>query len=169
MIVEAKKKREFKVYNERDYNADKKASDYPDWPAQSFHVSHLTGESFKTDGFRPWALSRDLGMIEATGGMVDAHVNRRGRPYSAEEIQHRHFHNIHYQMIYVLEGWMRSEFEGKGEITMKKGSCWLQPPRIKHTVMDFSNDLELLEIIIPANYDTVMVNEPPGGHPASKA
>ena len=64
---------------------------------------------------------------------------------------------------------MRSEFEGKGEITMKKGSCWLQPPRIKHTVMDFSNDLELLEIIIPANYDTVMVNEPPGGHPVGKA
>jgi hypothetical protein len=31
--------------------------------------------------------------------------------------------------------------------------------------MGFSDDLELLEIIIPAKYDTVMVNEPPGGHP----
>ena len=48
---------------------------------------------------------------------------------------------------------------------MKEGSCWLQPPKLRHTVMGFSDDLELLEIIIPAKYDTVMVNEPPGGHP----
>ena len=156
---------DLEIFNERDYPADKKPSDYPDWPAQSFHVSHLNEDSFKTPGFRPWSLSRDLGMIAATGGMVDAHVNRRARPFNAEEISHRHFHNVHYQMIYVLKGWMRSEFEGHGEILMKEGSCWLQPPRPKHTVMGFSDDLELLEVIIPAKYDTVMLNEPPGGHP----
>jgi hypothetical protein len=88
------KDREFKVYKEQDYPADKKASDYPDWPEQAFHVSHLESDSFKTDGFRPWALSRDMGMIEATGGMVDVHVNKRAKPYDAKEIAHRHFHNV---------------------------------------------------------------------------
>jgi hypothetical protein len=72
--------RDFKVYKEADYPQDKKASSYPDWPPQAFHVSHLGEGSFKTDGFRPWALSRDMGMIEATGGMVDVHVNRRAKP-----------------------------------------------------------------------------------------
>ena len=60
------------VFNERDYPADKKPSAYPDWPPQTFHVSHLNEDSFKTPGFRPWSLSRDLGMIEATGGIAPA-------------------------------------------------------------------------------------------------
>jgi quercetin dioxygenase-like cupin family protein len=106
-----------------------------------------------------------MGMIEATGGMVDVHVNRRAKPYDPAEIAHRHFHNVHYQMVYVLKGWVRSEFEGHGEHLMKEGSCWLQPPRIKHTVLGFSDDLEILEVIIPANYDTVNLNEPPKGTP----
>ena len=58
-------------------------------------------------------------------------------------------------MIYVLKGWIRSEFEGQGEVTMRAGTAWLQPPRIKHTVLDYSDDCELLEIILPAEFDTV--------------
>ena len=38
---------------------------------------------------------------------------------------------------------------------MYEGSCWLQPPKIKHTVLDYSHDCELLEIILPAEFDTV--------------
>jgi quercetin dioxygenase-like cupin family protein len=68
-------------------------------------------------------------------------------------------------MVYVLKGWVRSEFEGHGEFVMKEGSCWLQPPRIKHTVLGFSDDMEILEVIIPANYDTINLNEPPKGTP----
>ena len=51
------------------------------------------------------------------------------------------------------------------QFVMKEGSCWLQPPRIKHTVLGFSDDLEILEVIIPANYDTINLNEPPKGTP----
>jgi quercetin dioxygenase-like cupin family protein len=57
-------------------------------------------------------------------------------------------------MIYVLKGWMKGEYEGE-VITMSEGSCWLQPPKIKHTVLDYSDDCELLEIILPAEFDTV--------------
>ena len=85
---------DLEVFNEDEYPENKKVSNLPDWPHQSFHVSHLDDDSFKTPGFRPWSLSRDLGMIEATGGMVDAHVNRRARPFNGEEISHRHFHNV---------------------------------------------------------------------------
>ena len=40
-------------------------------------------------------------------------------------------------------------------VTMHAGSCWLQPPRIKHTVLDYSDDCEVLEIIVPADFKTV--------------
>jgi mannose-6-phosphate isomerase-like protein (cupin superfamily) len=124
------------------------------WPKQRFHVSHLREEDFKVSGLRAYALSRDLGFAEATGGMVDAHVNRRGRPFNAEEVSHRHFHDIRFQMVYVLKGWAKMEFEGQGEITVREGSAWIQPPGIKHTVLGFSDDYEILEMIIPAKYDT---------------
>ena len=38
---------------------------------------------------------------------------------------------------------------------MHVGSCWLQPPNIRHVVLDYSDDCELLEIILPADFDTV--------------
>jgi hypothetical protein len=38
---------------------------------------------------------------------------------------------------------------------MKEGSCWIQPSRIKHTVLDYSDDCEMLEIVLPADFDTV--------------
>ena len=40
-------------------------------------------------------------------------------------------------------------------MTMREGSCWLQPPKIKHKVLDYSDDCELLEIILPADFETV--------------
>jgi quercetin dioxygenase-like cupin family protein len=57
-------------------------------------------------------------------------------------------------MVYVLKGWAKMEFEGQGEITVREGSAWIQPPGIKHTVLGFSDDYEILEMIIPAQYDT---------------
>jgi hypothetical protein len=45
--------------------------------------------------------------------------------------------------------------EGEGETMMQQGSSWTQPPRIKHLVMDYSDDVELLEIILPADFKTV--------------
>jgi hypothetical protein len=38
---------------------------------------------------------------------------------------------------------------------MKEGSAWIQPPRIKHLIMDYSDDVELLEVILPAEFKTV--------------
>lgn len=152
-----------RVMTEAEYDPSRSIEKKGGWPKQVFHVSHLREEDFKNDGFRSFTLSRDLGFAKATGGMVEAHVNRRARPYNAAEIAHRHFHDTQFQMVYVLKGWVRNEFEGQGEFVMREGSCWIQPPGIKHTLLDYSDDLEVLEIIIPAVYDTVNVDEPPGG------
>jgi hypothetical protein len=50
---------------------------------------------------------------------------------------------------------MATEFEGEGTHTFHAGSCWIQPPRIKHTVLGYSDDCELLEIVLPADFETV--------------
>jgi len=76
----------------------------------------------------------------------------------AEELSQRHHHNVDLQLVYVLKGWFKNEFEGKGVYVMRAGSCWLQPPCIRHTVLGWSDDCELLEIIMPAEHETV--NEP---------
>ena len=129
------------------------------WPVQKFHVSHLKDAEFKGNGLRPYVVYRDLGTKEATGGLVDAHVNARGRPFEKEAVSKPHFHDVKFQMVYILKGWSRAVFEGYGEHLMVEGSCWVQPAGIKHMVLEYSDDLELLEIIIPGNYETVEVPE----------
>ena len=145
---------ELRVLKASEFDPTKSQEKKSGWPKQKLHISHLREEDFKVQGLRAYTLSRDLGMAEATGGMVDAHVNRRARPFDAAEVAHRHFHDIQFQLVYVLKGWSKMEFEGHGEVTMREGSCWIQPPGIKHTVLGFSDDYEILELIIPAKYDT---------------
>lgn len=121
---------------------------------QTFHVSHPRQEDFK-EGLRRYAKYRDLGMAKATNGMVQAHVIRLIPPCDPEEVSQRHYHEVELQLVYVLKGWIKSEFEGQGEVTMREGACWLQPPRIKHAVLDYSHDCELLELVVPAEFDTL--------------
>ena len=58
-------------------------------------------------------------------------------------------------MVYVLKGWFESEFEGHSVHTLRAGSCWTQPLKIKHTVRGYSDDCKLLEIVLPADFATV--------------
>src|SRR3712207_6727500 len=134
-----------RVLHESEFDPSKSLAVKHKWPKQMFHVSHLREEDFKNDGLRSYTLQRDLGFYKATGGMVEAHVNRRARKFNADEVSHWHFHDTLFQMVYVLKGWVRSEFEGQGVLEMREGSCWIQPPGIKHIVRDFSDDLEILE------------------------
>jgi hypothetical protein len=123
---------------------------------QRFTVSHLNEKDFKRDGLRPYARYRDLGIAKATGGLAQAHVIRLVPPCT-DEVRKRHAHAVELQLVYVLKGWIKNEFEGHGEQLMRAGTSWLQPPNIKHTVLDYSDDCEMLEIIVPAKFDTVEV------------
>jgi mannose-6-phosphate isomerase-like protein (cupin superfamily) len=120
---------------------------------QTFVVSHLADGKFE-QGLRRYAHYRDLGIAKATGGLAAAHVIRLVPPCIPEEVAKRHYHDVDFQMIYVLKGWFKGEYDGE-VVTMREGSAWLQPPKIKHTVLDYSDDCELLEIILPADFETV--------------
>lgn len=126
-----------------------------DRPRQRVAISHYRDEDFKADGLRAYAKYRDLGIAEATGGLARAHVIRLIGPCNPKEVSKLHFHDVDFQMVYVLKGWVKTYMEGLGENLFKEGSSWTQPPRIRHLIMDYSDDVELLEVILPADFKTV--------------
>jgi len=125
---------------------------------QKFTVSHHREEDFDA-GLRAYSAYRDLGLAAATDGMVQAHVIRMTKPFETNEVAIPHYHDVDFQMVYVLKGWFQSEFEGEGVHTFHAGSCWIQPPGIKHTVLGYSDDCELLEIVLPAEFETVTLED----------
>jgi mannose-6-phosphate isomerase-like protein (cupin superfamily) len=135
--------------------AAKTASKTKARPKQRIAVSHHREEDFKSDGLRTYAKYRDLGIKDATHGLAQAHVIRLQGPCNPEEVSKLHYHDIEFQMVYVLKGWVKTYMEGQGEMMMKEGGCWTQPPRIRHMILDYSDDVELLEVILPADFKTV--------------
>ncbi len=118
-----------------------------------FSVSHLKTSEFKDDGLRPFFQYRDLGIRDATKGLVLAHVIRTKPGTHAQP--ERHHHEVQFQLVYVLKGWVKFHYEGVGEVTLKPGSCVHQPPGIKHIEIEHSDDLELIEIVMPADFETI--------------
>lgn len=151
----AKAKRTARVHKVKAETSNKKSAAKAR-PKQKFTFSHHRDEDFDA-GLRSYAKYRDLGIAPATNGMVQAHVIKFIPPFRPEEVAIPHYHDVDFQMIYVLKGWIRSEFEGQGAHTFRAGSCWIQPPKIKHTVLDYSDDCEVLEIVLPADFETVML------------
>ena len=123
---------------------------------QRVAISHHRDEDFAS-GLRSYAVYRDLGIAEATDGMVRAHVLRFVEPCDPAVVSKLHYHDTQFQMVYVLKGWVKTELEGQGEVLMREGSAWTQPPKIRHVINDYSNDCELLEVILPAEFETVEV------------
>jgi quercetin dioxygenase-like cupin family protein len=121
---------------------------------QRFTVSHPSESDF-AGGLRRYAKYRDLGISAATNGLVQAHVVQFVPPCRPEEVSKLHYHDVEFQMVYVLKGSIKTELEGQGAITMREGSCWIQPPRVKHKVLDYSDDCRVLEIVLPADFKTV--------------
>ena len=117
-----------------------------------FSVSHANDAQWDR-GLRAFFEYRDLGIKEATAGRVVAHVIRAIPGVQA--MPQRHHHQVEFQMVYVLKGWIRFDYEGVGEVTLSAGSCVHQPPGIRHTELGHSDDLELVEIVLPADFETV--------------
>ncbi|MBN8945315.1 MAG: cupin domain-containing protein [Rhizobiales bacterium] len=120
--------------------------------ASAFSVVHARDGEFKGQGLRNFFVYRDLGIKEATGGRVGAHVIKAVP--GAHAGGDKHTHTLDFQMVYVLKGWVRFWYEGVGEVLLEPGSCVHQPPGIVHQEIAHSDDLELIEITLPAEFPT---------------
>ena len=65
-----------------------------------------------------------------------------------------HHHDVTFQLVYVLKGWIKFNYEGVGDVLLEPGTCVHQPPGIRHTELGHSDDLELLEIVMPGRFET---------------
>jgi len=118
---------------------------------EGFVASHARDAKFER-GLRSFYEYRDLGIKAATKGRVDAHVIRAaaGKEFSSQP----HLHRTEFQLVYILKGWIEFEYEGQGTVRLEAGSCVHQPPLIRHRELGHSEDVELLEIVMPADFAT---------------
>jgi quercetin dioxygenase-like cupin family protein len=71
-----------------------------------------------------------------------------------------HYHDVRFQMIFCAEGWARLLYEDQGEpFLLHRGDCVLQPPGIRHRVLEASAGLEVVEIGCPAEHLTSREHE----------
>jgi len=120
-----------------------------------------------------FALSRMTGATWVTGraGMRyrDLIPGRQGGRYIASHIQipdggpvpdYVHFHGVRFQMIYCASGWVRVVYEDQGPpFVLRAGDCVLQPPGIRHRVLESSPGLEVIELSSPAEHQTTADHE----------
>ncbi|MDX1506912.1 MAG: cupin domain-containing protein, partial [Woeseiaceae bacterium] len=68
-----------------------------------------------------------------------------------------HHHDIEFQLIFCVNGWVRVAYEDQGEpMVMRAGDCFLQPPHIRHRVLECSDAMEVVEITCPAEHETAV-------------
>ncbi len=128
-------------------------------------VRHDDPAAFDT-GLRTFFAYRDLGVAGASGGAFGAHMIR---PVPGEHPEPRwHTHALDFQMVLVLRGWVEFEYADIGRVMLKAGSSVYQPPGLPHREIAHSDDLEMLEVTSPAEFETTVM-EPPVADTASEA
>lgn len=121
-------------------------------PAMRFSAVHLRDAKFTGGGLRDFFAYRDLGIAGATGGRFGA-THIRAKQACAEGTG-PHRHGLGFQMIYMLKGWAKFDYQGQGVVMLRRGSCAHQPPGIRHELIACSKDCEIIEITAPAAFLT---------------
>lgn len=115
-------------------------------------ISHADASPFAGEGLRSFFEYRRLGIDQATSGAFGAHVIRAVPGQHSPGQWHRH--SLEFQMVYVTRGWVEFEYENEGKVMLRAGSSVLQPPGIVHRELRHADDMELIEITSPAEFET---------------
>ena len=121
-------------------------------PTGTAFAARAAEAKWEKGGLRPYFSYRDLGMRTAPAGRVLAHVIRANQPCIGPSGYHSH--DLEFQMNYLIRGWARVDLETIGEIRVEAGDAWYQPPNVKHELLEYSEDFEVLEITMPADFET---------------
>ncbi len=96
---------------------------------------------------------RDLLPGRMNGHFIASHIRI---PNGGKVPDYVHHHHVRFQMIYCKAGWARLVYEDQGApFVMQAGDCVLQPPHIRHRVLEASSGLEVIEIGSPAVHETL--------------
>jgi len=97
---------------------------------------------------------RDLVPNRLGGAIIASHIRI---PDGGPVPDMVHYHTIGFQLIYCYRGWVRLVYEDQGEpFILGAGDCVIQPPEIRHRVLESSDNLEVVEIGVPAEHETTI-------------
>ena len=114
-------------------------------------ITPLTSDASWTIG-RAGMRYRDLIPSRLGGVFIASHIHI---PNGGPVPDYVHYHRVKFQMIYCKSGWVRVVYEDQGDsFVMHAGDCVLQPPEIRHRVLESSDNLEVIEIGAPAEHET---------------
>ncbi len=106
---------------------------------------------------RAGMLYRDLVPGRLGGRYIASHITIPNGGPVADWV---HFHRIAFQTIFVRRGWVRVVYEDQGDpFVMHEGDLVLQPPEIRHRVLESSPGLEVIEVGAPALHATFADHE----------
>ncbi|MGB1235541.1 MAG: cupin domain-containing protein [Planktomarina sp.] len=118
-----------------------------------FVVRRLTDQA-------PWVVGRagmhyrDLIPSRLGGSIIASHIRI---PDGGPVPDMVHFHSIGFQLIYCYKGWVDLVYEGQGKpFRLHAGNCVIQPPEIRHRVLYASDNIEVIEIGVPADHVTTI-------------
>jgi quercetin dioxygenase-like cupin family protein len=105
----------------------------------------------------PWVIGRagmmyrDLVPTRLGGAMIASHI----RVPDGKVPDMVHFHKVGFQLIFCIKGWVDVLYEDQGGIRrLHAGDCFIQPPTIRHRVLESGDGIEVIEIGVPADHIT---------------
>lgn len=130
-----------------------------DAPVGKLAYAH-DGNATYVPGRRSFFKYRDLGVTAATGGKMRAQVTSAtqglGKPTGW------HYHLCDHQLVYMLKGWVDLEFEDGTKVHLMPGESLMIPGGMRHNETGTADELELLEVSVPAEMKTVACDPPAG-------
>ena len=124
-------------------------------------LAYVTPETARiAPGRREFFSYHDLGVEEATNGAMRAQIMKAsqgmGRPTGW------HYHVCEQQFIYALKGWVDLVFEDGRQIRLQQGDSMMIPGGMRHNEIGTADELEILEVSVPAKFGTVPCDAPAG-------
>jgi quercetin dioxygenase-like cupin family protein len=111
----------------------------------------------------PWVIGRagmqyrDLIPGRLGGSIIASHIRI---PDAGPVPDMVHYHTVGFQLIYCYTGWVRLVYEDQGPpFILAAGDCVIQPPKIRHRVLEASDNLQVIEVGVPAEHVTTLDHE----------
>lgn len=100
---------------------------------------------------------RDLIPGRLGGSCVASHIRILNGGETADYV---HYHQVKFQLIFCRRGWARLVYQDQGPpFVFEEGDCVLQPPTIRHRVLETSAGFEVVEVSSPAVHETWVEHE----------
>jgi len=108
----------------------------------------------------PWVIGRagmhyrDLIPDRLGGSIIASHIRI---PDGGPVPDMVHYHTVGFQLIFCYRGWVDLVYEDQGApFRLHAGCCVIQPPEIRHRVLFASENIEVIEIGVPADHVTTI-------------